>query len=132
MSHKCPACGFDSPDGAQWCDMCKEPFQKKTTRPTPAAAAAAHAAAAELAANLPPADVKDLKKLPPEELFKRLPLELSRDGGAGDIPKLPPWFLTAAYVFIAALAIMTVLLITTTLFKAHQLPPPEQRQAPPP
>ena len=33
---KCPACGFDSPEGAQWCDFCKEPFFKKAPKPTPA------------------------------------------------------------------------------------------------
>ncbi len=25
---RCPACGFESPDTAQWCDFCKEPFRK--------------------------------------------------------------------------------------------------------
>jgi hypothetical protein len=29
MSVKCPSCGFDSPEGALFCDFCKEPFAKK-------------------------------------------------------------------------------------------------------
>ena len=25
---KCAACGCESPDGAAWCELCKEPFDK--------------------------------------------------------------------------------------------------------
>lgn len=28
MGVKCPSCGFDSAEGAAWCEMCKEPFGK--------------------------------------------------------------------------------------------------------
>jgi uncharacterized membrane protein YvbJ len=28
MRVKCPSCGFESAEGAQWCDMCKQPFNK--------------------------------------------------------------------------------------------------------
>jgi hypothetical protein len=54
---KCPACAFDSPEGAAWCDFCKEPFLKKA-KPAPAPAKAE-----------PSADLAELKKLPPEELL---------------------------------------------------------------
>lgn len=37
MSVKCSRCGFDSPDGASWCDFCKEPFAKKPKASAPAA-----------------------------------------------------------------------------------------------
>lgn len=29
MKVRCPACGFESVEGAQWCEFCKEPFVKK-------------------------------------------------------------------------------------------------------
>ncbi|MEK7859687.1 MAG: hypothetical protein AAB320_11170 [Elusimicrobiota bacterium] len=32
---KCPACGFDSPDDAPWCDLCKEPLRKQADKKPP-------------------------------------------------------------------------------------------------
>src|SRR5258705_162095 len=57
MSLKCPACGFDSPEGAAFCDMCKEPFKKKGSA----------------------AVVDEMKKLTPEEPLKRVADELAKD-----------------------------------------------------
>ncbi|MBI4346381.1 MAG: hypothetical protein HY553_05975 [Elusimicrobia bacterium] len=30
---KCPACGFENPDEAGWCDFCKEPFRRAKAAP---------------------------------------------------------------------------------------------------
>lgn len=38
MSLKCPACGFDSPDAALYCDFCKEPFRGAPKAPVDPAA----------------------------------------------------------------------------------------------
>lgn len=75
---------MDSPDGAAWCDFCKEPFQKK--------------AAAKPAAPAP--EVAALKALPAEELLKRLPDELKRDAEKEKIEGFPPWLITAARLFL--------------------------------
>ena len=109
---KCPACKFDSPEGAAWCDFCKEPFQKKA-KPHPEAPPAPRPEAA------PPANLGELKKLTPEELFKRLPAELSKDAAADQaIPRLPPWFRPLAYCILALLAVMMASLIMITVMKA--------------
>src|SRR5262245_21735922 len=84
MAVKCPACGFDSPDAAQWCDFCKEPFAKKAAKqaapaPSPAPPPASLAPA--------PPPVRDGRSAPagkrsmnfddlPEEIRKRLPPDL--------------------------------------------------------
>lgn len=36
---RCPACGSENDDGRQWCDFCKEPFNKKKAAPPPVPAA---------------------------------------------------------------------------------------------
>ena len=52
MSLKCPSCGFDSPEGAKWCDFCKEPFRRKEAPPP--APAAAPAPGPKLTYKVPP------------------------------------------------------------------------------
>lgn len=32
---KCPACGFETPDGQAWCDFCKHPFRAKPEKDPP-------------------------------------------------------------------------------------------------
>ena len=127
MSRKCPACGFDSEDAAAWCDFCKEPFEKKAkSKPQPSAPQPAAAAPAPA----PAVDIAELKKLPPEELLKRLPAELSKDVSADNaLPKVPPWFKPMAYVFVAVLTALTAGLIAVTVMKASQARP--SRSAPP-
>jgi len=70
---RCPACGSESPDSAQWCDLCKEPFRK--VRPAPALGASATAV-----------KTKDQKAADPEETIP--PEFLALDSG-GKIPSLP-------------------------------------------
>jgi hypothetical protein len=36
---KCPSCGFDSPEGASWCDFCKHPFKREKSAPARAPSA---------------------------------------------------------------------------------------------
>jgi hypothetical protein len=124
MSVKCKACGFDSADGADWCEMCKEPFHKKLPA-KPAAAAAAPAAkppAQNLADAQAAAEFAALKKLTPEELLKRIPEELQRDPSE-KIPTVPPWFRMAAYAFLFGLAILTVGLVAMTLMRSPRAGP---------
>ena len=126
MSVKCKACGFDSADGADWCEMCKEPFHKRVAaKPAPAAA---KPAAPELADAQAAAEVAALKKLSPEELLKRLPMELERDRGE-TVPTVPPWFRTAAYLFALVMGILTLVLIMVTLQRARQAEPAPRIQS---
>lgn len=125
MSVKCKACGFDSADGADWCEMCKEPFHKKV--PAKPAPAAAKPAAPEPADLQTAAEVAALKKLSPEELLKRLPMELERDRGE-TVPAVPSWFRTAAYLFALVLGILTLVLIMVTLQRARQADPASKIQ----
>ena len=75
---KCPACGFESPEGALWCDFCKEPFKKK-------------------AAPAPSPDQEP--RLGPEAL-KLTPEELAFLDDSGKIPSLPPWVRYAAWALV--------------------------------
>ena len=97
MSVKCPACGMDSPDGAAWCDFCKEPFQKK--------------ASAKPAASTP--ETAALKNLPQEELLKRLPGELKKDADKEKVEGFPPWLILAARLF---LVFWVLLLIAVAMY----------------
>ncbi len=133
MSVKCNACGFDSADGADWCEMCKEPFHKKAQPkaapapgPAPAPARAQSAAPAPAEAQAA-AELAALKNLSPEELIKRLPMELGRDP-AQKIPAVPPWFRMAAYAFTFAMALLTLALVVTAVQRARQAPPPKAQQ----
>ncbi len=97
MSVKCPSCGFESPESAEWCDMCKEPLKKKK--------GAAH--------------VDELKKLPPEKVLERLPEELRKDLAREEkLPAWSPWFRPLAYAF---LMLMVGLLLTVAIYTATRL-----------
>lgn len=88
---KCPACGCETPDSAQWCGFCKEPF-RKASRP----ASAGPSPAAQIKAEDP------WTAIPPE--FRAL------DTG-GNIPALPAWCRYAAWAAFGAwiIAMMTLL-----------------------
>ncbi|MFA6003998.1 MAG: hypothetical protein WC881_08010 [Elusimicrobiota bacterium] len=121
MDIKCPACGFTSPESAQWCDFCKEPFNKKRAVPavkesTPQTPAAPTPPAAPPAAqpavsptetspatkNKAPAKKDPWAEIPPEFLLL--------DKG-GDMPKLPPWFRYASWGVLAAVTIGIMILM---------------------
>ncbi|MBI3552613.1 MAG: hypothetical protein HY077_08840 [Elusimicrobia bacterium] len=112
MSVKCPACGFDSPDGALFCDFCKEPFKKKA----PAKVSDSEA-------------VQELKKLPPEELIKRVPEELLKELAKEEqLPKLPPYFRALSWAFFGLWVVLGMILAALALsrYKARQVPAPGQ------
>jgi uncharacterized Zn finger protein (UPF0148 family) len=97
MSVKCPACGFDSPDGALFCDMCKEPFKKKGAA----------------------AVVDELKKLTPEERLKRVADELAKDKEREEqLPYLPPNFRYIAWGFLG-LMVLSGLIGAAMLFARY-------------
>lgn len=82
---KCPACGFDSPDDAAWCDFCKEPFRKRSPQPS------------ELEPGRPPAPVPAEPKrngAPRLEEFAHL------DAGER-MPILPSWVRGVAIAIVA-------------------------------
>ncbi len=99
MSVKCPACGFDSPDEALYCDFCKEPFKKHAATKAPAAQAQPPQTA--------PA-AQELTKLSPEELFKRLPTELLKDAEQEKLPTWPQWFRVFAWLFLGAWLMLAI------------------------
>jgi hypothetical protein len=104
---KCPACGFESPDEAQWCDFCKEPFRK--ARPaTPPAKVDSEA----VRKALDPTD-----GIPPEFL--------ALDSG-GKIPPVPPWLRYATWSVIAAWFIAIMAFMGAYLAKRNS---PSQTQA---
>jgi hypothetical protein len=83
---KCPACGFESPDPAQWCDLCKEPFR-----------------------NAPPAaDPEGARKALPGQGIP--PEFLALDTG-GKIPHAPPWLRYAAWSILAAWFVVVMALL---------------------
>ena len=92
---KCPACGFDSPEGAEWCDFCKEPFRKKVRRPPPQ----------------PPAPVPQAA-VPPEARLEgngSLPPDFAGFDSGERIPVPPRWVRAAAWGFLALWALLALL-----------------------
>lgn len=100
MSVRCPACGFDSPDEARWCDFCKEPFRKKEA---PAAAAPPPAAAAPrpLAPEPEPRPAPEPSQ-PVDPRVEQLAKQLSVTGDGLKLPALPPYFKYLAWAFFGA------------------------------
>lgn len=69
---KCPSCGFESADGAGWCDFCKEPFRAAK----PAQAPPAEKLTAEALADI---------VLPPDP---------------EQVPTIPQWARLGAWIFL--------------------------------
>lgn len=82
---RCPACGSENEDGRQWCDFCKEPFNKKVVPKTSEAAA---------------------PKQP-----SSIPAEFAGLDSGERIPAVPPKLRLAAWVFFA-LAMLGVLALS--------------------
>lgn len=104
---------MEAPDGAVYCDFCKEPFAKKT--PSPAAKAPA-APAADPLAGLPKEKVLEL---PVDQLLKK-------DAPAG--PEVPTWLRPLAYGFLALMLVAGLV----ALFLLQQRYLERQPVAPPP
>ena len=99
---KCPACGFDSADGAQWCDFCKEPFnKKKAPQPVPASPTPAPG----------PLLPKGAEALIPPEF-------VGLDAGE-KVPTLPRWVRPAAWAIVALWVVWGVALLGYYLGKAQ-------------
>ena len=105
---KCPACGFESADGASWCDFCKEPFRKAGRAPAPAPSpeAAAPQAAGEKKQGLP---------------WDEIPSEILALDSGGKIPSLPPWVRRAAWAVLGAWVIMLMVLVGAYLGRQKAL-----------
>ncbi|MBI4424452.1 MAG: hypothetical protein HY554_12020 [Elusimicrobia bacterium] len=109
---KCPACGFDSPDDAGWCEFCKEPFRKKGPARPPAAPPAAG----------PKPSTNGASGVGPE--FAHL------DSGE-NIPILPPWLRPAAWAFLALWLLCGLVLLGYYLgTRARSEDGPPARRAP--
>jgi len=83
---KCPACGFESPDPAQWCDFCKEPLRRERR-----------------AAPAPDQKAGEPKKGIPAEF-------LALDTG-GTIAHAPSWLRYAAWSVLAAWFVVVMALL---------------------
>ncbi len=94
---KCPACGFESPEGAQWCDFCKEPFNKKP-KPAPAPAVASPPL------KLPPPPLPSAS----QDVAAGIPPEFAGLDTGGKIPVAPPWF---KYAGLALLGIWILCMV---------------------
>ncbi|MCX5797372.1 MAG: hypothetical protein NTY77_17915 [Elusimicrobia bacterium] len=90
---KCPACGFDSPDSARWCDLCKEPFRKARPEAAPAAKA----------------DPEGARKAP--EPGMGIPPEFLTLDTGGKVPAAPRWFRYAAWCSLVAWLIVVMVLM---------------------
>ena len=115
---RCPACGFESPDAAQWCDFCKEPFRK----PRPAAAPA------------PAPTPTPIRQQEPDQEFEAgIPPEFLGLDAGGEVPVLPPWVRYAAWSTLCAAAIALAALLTAYLSRqnerAQDAPVPQRLQA---
>lgn len=103
MSVKCPSCGFDSPDGAQWCDFCKEPFKKKERPPATGATSPAAAPPSTPAApktQTPSSSPKNIEELP-QEVRAKIQTLLAAPDDREKVPAIPNWFRALAWLFMA-------------------------------
>lgn len=111
MSVKCPACGFDSPDEAKWCDFCKEPFRKKTTDAAPAEEPAPPAPAAQpkrpSLKYYQPVPAKQPPAASPAPAPSVPAIELKDDE---KVPAVPPWFRYAAWAFLGVWVVAGMIL----------------------
>ena len=100
---RCPACGFESPDAARWCDFCKEPFLKKPAPPpTPGTPPAA-----------PAPDKEVLAKAAEDPALARQLLRLDQE----QIPAAPGWLRWAAWSLLGAVVIIAMVLAGVFLAK---------------
>jgi hypothetical protein len=106
---KCPACGFDSPDSAQWCDLCKEPFRKPRAAAGPAAKP----------------DPEGARKAP--EPAAAIPPEFLALDTGGKVPSAPRWFRYAAWGSLVVWLIVLMTLMGAYLAKQRSQ---MQEQAP--
>ena len=110
---RCPACGFDSPDSAQWCDFCKEPFRQ--ARP-------------------PAANPEGVRKA--LEPGQGIPPEFLALDTGGKVPAAPRWLRYAAWSTLAAWLIVIMALMAAFMAKqrssrtAQQPDQPSGRSAP--
>ncbi|MBI4375351.1 MAG: hypothetical protein HY549_02765 [Elusimicrobia bacterium] len=88
MGARCPSCGFDSADGALYCDFCKEPFLKRKKPGAPEALASAASASDPL-----------------------LMLQADED----KIPRLPGWVRVAAWGLLALVLLSAALMAAMSL-----------------
>ena len=93
---ECPACGFDSPDGAICCDFCKEPFRRGRPAAPPKPAEGPGAGSG----------------IPPE--FRGL------DTG-GSVPPVPPWLRYAAWAVLAVCLVAIMAFAGTCLARQKSL-----------
>lgn len=106
---------MESPDGAQWCDFCKEPFAKKpkAAAPAPAPSPASVPAAAPLPspAAQPPTpsagDLDALKKLSKEQLAALKAEDLLK----ADVPAtpVPTWLRPVSWLFMLTLLALSAM-----------------------
>lgn len=101
----CPACGFDNPDGAGWCDFCKEPFRPAKASPSPAAPVRAPSA-------LPVPEKAPRNGVPNVSEFKEL------DPGER-IPTTPPWVRWFAWGFLGLWFLWGAILLGVYLGKSR-------------
>lgn len=115
---KCPACGFDSPEGAQWCDFCKEPFRRKP-EPAPAAPPApAPGAAPAVPASPPPPKANGAESSSP------IPEEFSHLDPGERMPVVPPYLRYAAWLFLALWLAAAILVVGYWTGKSVKDPAP--------
>ena len=113
---KCPACGFDSPDEAGWCDFCKEPFRKRAPAPTPASGA-------PLAQTAPPPQANGVH------------IDLTKLDAGERIPVVAPALRYAAWAFLGIWFVWGMVLLGYYLGKkklVEDAPPPAGMETPPP
>jgi hypothetical protein len=104
MSLRCPSCKFESPDGALYCDFCKEPFVKKVKK----AASPPAPLLADPLAGIPPEKVLDM---PAADLLK------------ADLPKTvegPPWLRPLAWIFLVVWLVAGSLILRST-YRSYQV-----------
>ena len=97
MGRKCPACGFESPADAAFCDFCKEPFRRKeapTARPSPQVKYHISPTATPGGRRLRDSD--DL----PKEAQARLDAAFASGDVENKVPTLPHWFRYLAWAFL--------------------------------
>jgi len=95
---KCPACGFETPDGQAWCDFCKEPFRTKS-------------GPQQKAVPVSPDVLRKLHQVSSEssgQVKEGIPPEFAHLDSGEKIPEVPPLARRLAWGILAAVILWAV------------------------
>ena len=103
---KCPACGFETPDGQAWCDFCKHPFRPKAGK-----GSVDKDVPSKKSTPLSPDILRKLHHVKAEasgQVKGGIPPEFAHLDAGEKIPAVPPLARTLAWGILAVVLLWTV------------------------